>query len=77
MSLVAVLAGMPDLLERTLTEHVPDAHGNCRECRDSAGASAAWPCVMREVADEAQDIRKGGLPGTYGGRHRPLRSVRG
>jgi hypothetical protein len=76
MSLVAVLAEMPDLLERTLTEHVPDGHGQCRECRDTSGVSAAWPCVMREVADEAQDIRAGGLPGTYGGRHRPLRPVR-
>ncbi|AEA25102.1 hypothetical protein ACFQ34_22545 [Pseudonocardia benzenivorans] len=77
MSLVAVLAGMPDLLERTLIEHAPDSRGQCRECRDSSGISAAWPCMMREMADEASDIRNGGLPGTYGGRHRTLRAVRG
>ena len=76
MSLVAVLAEMPDLLERTISEHAPDHLGQCRECRDSSGVSAPWPCMMREMADEASDIRRGGLPGTYGGRPRPLRSVR-
>ncbi|MFC5994883.1 hypothetical protein ACFQE5_11750 [Pseudonocardia hispaniensis] len=78
MSLVAVLAEMPDLLERTLSQHVPDDRGNCRECRGPSGVTATWPCLMRKVAAEAQDLRAGGLPGTYrGARHRPLRAVAG
>ncbi|GEL20578.1 hypothetical protein [Pseudonocardia asaccharolytica] len=76
MSLVAVLAGMPDLLERTLSEHVPDGRGYCRECRGPSGVSATWPCLMREVAAEAQSLRTGDLPVTpRSGRHRPLRAV--
>lgn len=56
MSFAAVLAGMPDLLQRALAEHVPDAAGRCRECRTTTGAAAHWPCAMRMLADEAQGM---------------------
>ena len=64
MALASILSEMPDLLRRTLEEHTPDAHGYCRECRDATGVSASWPCVTRELAEEAQHINSGGLPGT-------------
>ena len=43
MALANILSEMPDLLERTLAEHTPDAQGFCRECRDATGVSATWP----------------------------------
>ena len=64
MALASILSEMPDLLRRTLEEHSPDAQGYCRECRDASGISASWPCVTRELAEEAQHINGGGLPGT-------------
>ena len=64
MALASILSEMPDLLRRTLEEHTPDAHGYCRECRDATGVSASWPCVTRDLAEEAQHINSGGLPGT-------------
>lgn len=64
MALASILSEMPDLLRRTLEEHTPDAQGYCRECRDASGISAAWPCVTRELAEEAEHIHGGGLPGT-------------
>lgn len=64
MALASILSEMPDLLRRTLEEHTPDAQGYCRECRDASGISATWPCVTRDVAEEAQHIHGGGLPGT-------------
>lgn len=64
MALASILSEMPDLLRRTLEEHTPDANGYCRECRDATGVSASWPCVTRELAEEAQHINSGGLPGT-------------
>ncbi|WP_246104002.1 MULTISPECIES: hypothetical protein [Pseudonocardia] len=66
---------MPDLLERTLNEHTPDSQGFCRECRDAAGVSATWPCVTRELAEQARSMN--GTPaadtppaGTVAGRRR-------
>ncbi|SDF71079.1 hypothetical protein SAMN05216377_106185 [Pseudonocardia oroxyli] len=70
MALASILSAMPDLLQRTLQQHSPDPAGYCRECREASGIAAIWPCATREVAEEAQYIRRGGLPGTLGGRHR-------
>lgn len=56
MALANILSEMPDLLRRTLDEHTPDAQGYCRECRDSSGISAAWPCVTRTLAEEAENM---------------------
>lgn len=56
MALANILSEMPDLLRRTLDEHTPDAQGYCRECRDASGISAAWPCVTRQLAEEAEHM---------------------
>ncbi|MEQ3550825.1 hypothetical protein WIS52_10105 [Pseudonocardia nematodicida] len=66
---------MPDLLERTLAEHTPDSQGYCRECRDATGVSAAWPCVTRELAEQARSMNDSAQPadsgsGTVAGRRR-------
>ncbi|GAA1080571.1 hypothetical protein [Pseudonocardia alni] len=63
MALANILSEMPDLLERTLAEHTPDAQGFCRECRDATGVSATWPCVTRELAEQARSMSSDG-PGT-------------
>jgi hypothetical protein len=76
MAIASILAGMPDLVHRILSEHVPDDRGRCQECRGSS-PTAAWPCVLREMGEEAREIRDGGLPGTYGGRHRAGRPLSG
>ncbi len=64
MALANILSEMPDLLRRTLDEHTPDAQGYCRECRDASGISAAWPCVTRGLAEEAEHMAGSGVPGT-------------
>ena len=69
MGMAAILADMPDMWRAILATHVPDQHGFCQACRDSSGAAAAWPCLTREVAEEAKYLHEGGLPGTFGGRH--------
>ncbi|MQA16487.1 MAG: hypothetical protein GEV09_20815 [Pseudonocardiaceae bacterium] len=69
MGMAAILAGMPDMWRTALDDHVPDQNGRCQACRDSSGASADWPCLAREVAEEAKYIHDGGLPGTFTGRH--------
>ena len=56
MALANILSEMPDLLRRTLDEHTPDAQGYCQECRDASGISAAWPCVTRQLAEEAETM---------------------
>lgn len=56
MALANILSEMPDLLRRTLDEHTPDAQGDCRECRDASGISASWPCVTRQLAEEAENM---------------------
>ncbi|GAA4966461.1 hypothetical protein WHI96_20505 [Pseudonocardia tropica] len=66
MALANILSEMPDLLERTLAEHTPDAQGCCRECRDATGVSATWPCVTRELAEQARSMSSD--PGTAGER---------
>jgi len=75
LALANILSEMPDLLERTLREHTPDSRGCCRECRDATGVSAAWPCVTRDLAEQARSMN--GAPaleappaGTVAGRRR-------
>ena len=69
MGMAAILAEMPDMWRAALAAHVPDQQGRCCACRDTSGAAAAWPCLTREVAEEARYLYEGALPGTYGGRH--------
>lgn len=53
VAMVAILANMPDLWQRLLIVHVPDANGRCWDCRDSQGRAAVWPCVPRKIAEQA------------------------
>jgi hypothetical protein len=69
MGMAAIMADMPDMWRAVLATHVPDQHGLCRACRDASGAAATWPCLAREVAEEAKYLHEGGLPGTFSGRH--------
>lgn len=69
MALANILSEMPDLLERTLDEHTADSEGYCRECRDASGVSATWPCVTRELAEQARSMNGPGT-GTVAGRRR-------
>lgn len=69
MALANILSEMPDLLERTLEEHTADSDGYCRECRDATGVSATWPCVTRELAEQARSMNSPEA-GTVAGRRR-------
>lgn len=54
MSMISILATMPDVAQRILIEHVPDEHGQCWECRDVTGVAASWPCDARMIAEDAE-----------------------
>ena len=49
MLMMKLLARMPDLRQRVQTEHVPDEHGHCRDCRE-----AQWPCELYQIAVNAE-----------------------
>ncbi|MCD2186200.1 hypothetical protein [Actinomycetospora soli] len=70
MSMALVMSEMPDLVRRVLAEHVPDPAGRCGGCRDTTGRTASWPCQTYRVAQEAEWVGRGNLPGT--GPHGPL-----
>lgn len=43
--------------QRLQAEHVADAHGNCRACRQAAsGAAPAWPCRLAAIAEHAERL---------------------
>ncbi len=69
MGMAAILADLPDMWRSVLNAHVPDPQGRCWACRDANGVAASWPCLTREVAEEAKYLYEGGLPGTFSGRH--------
>lgn len=72
VAMAAILAGMPDVWQRVLTDHVADEYGRCRECRNAAGVAAAWPCMTRQIAEEARQVHHHGVRrpgGPSGGRH--------
>lgn len=56
---VALLAEMPDVVERLTAEHVPDRNGRCRECRVPGHGTpgAAWPCTLANLASAAKKAR--------------------
>ncbi|MEJ2869818.1 hypothetical protein WCD74_18765 [Actinomycetospora sp. OC33-EN08] len=70
MSMATVMSEMPDLVRRVLAEHVPDGGGRCGGCRDTAGRTASWPCQTYRIAQEAEWVGRGNLPGT--GPHAPV-----
>jgi hypothetical protein len=55
-SMAELMAGMPEVWRRLLTEHVPDRMGRCRACRSVSGAGERWPCSLARIADDAQRI---------------------
>jgi hypothetical protein len=59
--LAAELATMPDVIERLLRDHVPDASGRCVGCtRGGTGYPAATsPCSLARLAMRATEIRQG------------------
>jgi hypothetical protein len=56
VAMAQVMSGMPDVWRRVLAEHVADQHGRCQACRDEGGFSASWPCLTREIAEQAKRI---------------------
>ena len=56
MAMARVMSGMPDVWRRVLAEHVPDQGGRCQACRDEGGVSASWPCLTRQIAEQAKRI---------------------
>ena len=53
--LSAALAAMPDLRNRLLADHVPDASGHrCPGWCTPGTPGAHWPCRIREAAEAAQ-----------------------
>lgn len=56
MAMAQVMSGMPDVWRRVLAEHVPDQSGRCQACRDEGGFSASWPCLTRQIAEQAKRI---------------------
>lgn len=61
MAMAQVMSSMPDVWRRVLAEHVPDERGRCRACRDEYGVAAGWPCLTREIAEQAKRIHDGEL----------------
>jgi hypothetical protein len=57
--LVVVLAAMPDVVAALLRDHVPDAHGRCRECGMPGTGTPylSYPCSLRGIAEAAMKIR--------------------
>ena len=70
MSMALVMSQMPDVWRKVLAEHVGDEAGRCRACRNANGEVATWPCQTYRVAQEAEWVGQGNLPGT--GPHGPL-----
>ncbi|SDF24563.1 hypothetical protein [Pseudonocardia oroxyli] len=54
--MAGVLAGMPEVVERLLAQHVPDRLGRCTACRN-AGSGVVWPCTLHQIATRAEVLR--------------------
>jgi hypothetical protein len=65
MTLQALLATMPDLVDRTLDQHRPDRRGHCVACRDTG--AVRWPCLAYDLADQARALQHpvDGPPGRH------------
>lgn len=76
--LVQVLAGMPDLRARTLSQHVADDEGFCVSCR-SGQRRAPWPCrswMIGRAAERLTEVDDGHAGSWFepdGPRHHQLR----
>jgi hypothetical protein len=70
MTLQALLAAVPDLVDRTLDQHHPDERGRCAACRDTdtgSEAAARWPCMAYDLAEQARALQHplDGPPGRH------------
>lgn len=54
------LAGMPEVWQRLLTEHVPDRQGRCVACRWQTRAADKWPCDVPDtlITNRADAVRR-------------------
>jgi hypothetical protein len=61
---VELLAGMPDVVQRLIIEHVPDENNRCRGCtRPGTGRpNEPWPCSLRTLAEQAHRLQSGAVP---------------
>lgn len=56
--LISILAGMPGLTERLLSEHIDDSTGHCRACPLGGQAGFhVWPCSIRDLAERAHELK--------------------
>lgn len=56
--LISILAGMPGLTERLLSEHIDDSTGHCRACPLGGQAGFhVWPCSIRDMAERAHELK--------------------
>jgi hypothetical protein len=82
VAMAHVMSGMPDVWRKVLAEHVPDQGGRCQACRDEGGFSASWPCLTRQIAEQAKRIHDDPQPefpplrsADWAAEPSPLRSV--
>lgn len=57
--LVLALADMPDVVAALLSDHVPNAQGECRACGlpGTGGSYKPFPCMLYGLAIAAKRIR--------------------
>lgn len=72
-----ILAGMPDLRQRTQSAHAAHVGGHCADC----GTEVQWPCEMYLIAVEAERLQalprpRRGLDEETGSRRRVSTSAR-
>ena len=62
--LVELLAGMPDVVQRLIVEHVPDENNRCRGCTlpGTGRPNEPWPCSLRKLAEQARRLQPGAVP---------------
>jgi hypothetical protein len=54
-----VLAGMPEVWQQLLEDHVSNSSGRCRACHNHGTAGVPWPCTLQVIAADARAIHYG------------------
>lgn len=54
--MASVMADMPEVWQRLLDAHLPDAAGRCRACRNHGTAGVPWPCTLQVIAGDARTL---------------------
>jgi hypothetical protein len=52
--MASVMSAMPEVWQRLLEAHVPDASGRCLACRNHGTAGVLWPCTLQVIASDAR-----------------------